>query len=140
MTGSIMDKKISDITFYWLPVLLYCLLIYIQSSHDMPEHLPDFFCKDKLLHFAAYAVLGMLVYRALLRTMRHKFGALTLISGSIIVSFLYGLSDEIHQYYVSYRHADVLDALADLAGSVCGVYIYHWLVVKYRVFSHKFLD
>lgn len=48
---------------------------------------------------------------------------------SITLSSLYGISDEIHQYYVPYRNADVMDVMADILGSIFGVYIYNffWL-------------
>ena len=40
---------------------------------------------------------------------------------SILLSSLYGISDEIHQSFVPYRTADVMDALADIIGSAFGV-------------------
>ncbi len=42
---------------------------------------------------------------------------------SILSSSLYGMSDEVHQYFVSHRDADIMDFLADVAGSICGVYV-----------------
>ena len=49
---------------------------------------------------------------------------------SITLSSLYGISDEIHQHYVPYRDADVMDALADIIGSIFGVYIYNFFGLK----------
>ena len=49
---------------------------------------------------------------------------------SIFSSTLYGISDEIHQYYVPYRNSELGDVLADFVGSVAGVLIYR-LFVKY---------
>ncbi len=46
---------------------------------------------------------------------------------SITLSSIYGISDEIHQHYVPYRDADIMDALADIIGSIFGVYSYHYL-------------
>ena len=48
----------------------------------------------------------------------------------IILSSLYGISDEIHQHYVPYRDADIMDALADIIGSIFGVYIYQSIWTK----------
>jgi VanZ family protein len=44
---------------------------------------------------------------------------------SVVLSSLYGVSDEIHQYFVPFREADLLDVLADTLGGILGVYIYH---------------
>jgi VanZ family protein len=43
---------------------------------------------------------------------------------SVVLSSLYGVSDEIHQYFVPFREADLLDVLADTLGGILGVYIY----------------
>ena len=50
--------------FYWLPVIFYCLLIFVQSSYPVTESLPLFPHADKLAHAGAYALLGFLFYRA----------------------------------------------------------------------------
>jgi VanZ family protein len=44
---------------------------------------------------------------------------------SIISASLYGVSDEIHQSFVPYRHGSFTDVIADILGAVCGVYLYH---------------
>ncbi len=44
-----------------------------------------------------------------------------LIFWSIVAATCYGISDEIHQYFVPLRDADFLDFLADMTGSICGV-------------------
>ena len=59
-----MIPKIRIFTIYWLPLIGYCVFIYIQSSYPSPERLPSFNYSDKLLHFGAYAVMGILFYRA----------------------------------------------------------------------------
>jgi VanZ family protein len=41
---------------------------------------------------------------------------------SILSSSLYGMSDEVHQYFVPQRNADIMDFFADVMGSICGVY------------------
>jgi len=115
--------------FYWFPILIYCLLIFIQSSYPSPESVPDWPYIDKLLHFTAYALLGALFLRAF-RTLRIKNNLKLVMILSILLSSLYGISDEIHQHFVPYRNADFMDALADMLGSVCGVYVYQLLSSK----------
>jgi VanZ family protein len=105
---------------YWFPILLYCLLIFIQSSHPTPDITPHWPFFDKVLHFTAYALLGALFLRAF-KTTRIKHNLKLIIMLSILLSSLYGISDEIHQSFVPYRTADVMDALADIIGSAFGV-------------------
>ena len=111
---------------YWLPVILYCLLLFYQSSQSVVDtSLPEIPHLDKLLHAGAYALLGAL----LLRAFAAGKGAVTarLIILSISLATLYGLSDEIHQFFVPLRQADILDLLADFIGSVAGVLIFHMI-------------
>jgi hypothetical protein len=51
----------SNSVFYWLPVLMLCVLIFVQSSFPSPDFGPSAFpLKDKVLHMAAYGVLAAL--------------------------------------------------------------------------------
>ena len=108
----------------WLPLIAYCLLIYIQSSYPSPERIPSFQFSDKVLHFCAYAVMGILFYRAY-QTLRFKDNVRNLMLLSVVSASLYGISDEIHQYFVPFRDGDILDAIANTLGALCGVYLYH---------------
>lgn len=118
-----MQTNTKNFIFYWLPLILYCLLIFIQSSKPSFEQLPDIRYFDKFLHFLGYAVLGILFYRAF-RTMRLGQSGRLLIFFSILCATLYGISDEIHQYFVPFREASFSDVIANTVGSICGVYIY----------------
>jgi VanZ family protein len=110
--------------FYWFPIIIYCLIIFIQSSYyPSPEAVPDLPYLDKLLHFSAYAVLGALFLRAFKTTQLINNINLVIIL-SILASSLYGISDELHQYFVSCRNADIMDVLADILGSICGVFLF----------------
>ena len=57
---------------------------------------------------------------------------------SIVASTAYGISDEIHQYFVPCRTADVMDALADMVGSSVGVPGYFLLMEKYVTLFSKY--
>jgi VanZ family protein len=124
-----MPTRIKNFIFYWLPLIVYCMLIYIQSDYPSPEEIPSFKFMDKMLHFVAYGVMGVLFYRAY-QTLRIRNHRQMLILLSIFSASLYGISDEIHQYFVPYREADIFDAVADIIGAVCGVYIYQMWVSR----------
>jgi len=103
----------------WVPVALYAGLVFFLSSLSRPlPFLPeDVWSLDKLLHAVEYAVLGLLLARALgaggLSPARTFLGALLLAS-------LYGATDELHQSLVPNRDCDPRDWGADTAGAVVG--------------------
>ena len=111
---------------YWLPPIAACLAIFMQSSYPGPERMPNVPFLDKLLHFGAYALLGILFFRAF-ETLPLRDNHNLLIFISIASATVYGISDEVHQYFVPHRHADILDGVANAIGSICGVFFYyHW--------------
>ncbi|MBM3792142.1 MAG: hypothetical protein FJW35_17575, partial [Acidobacteria bacterium] len=112
---------------YWyrLATILYMALIFRSSSgpigietvEDMPDH---------LLHAAAYAVLYLLIFLSL-----HEGLQLTAGRGGRWLPFaltvLYGVIDEVHQYFVPGRHATAQDVAADAAGALLAL-----LAIAYR--------
>ena len=131
-----MLPKIKIFTYNWLPLIAYCVFIYTQSSYPSPESLPSFEFSDKLFHFGAYAVLGVLFYRAY-QTLPIKHNFQLIMQLSMISASIYGVSDEIHQSFVPYRDGSFSDVIADVLGAVCGVYLYHrWMMgLKGRVLN-----
>jgi VanZ family protein len=117
-------KKSSAVVFHWLPLFSYCALIFIQSSRPFPGNIPDIFFIDKVLHFFGYALLGVLFFRAY-HTLPVKNRPRLIFFLSILSATLYGISDEIHQHFVPSRSADAWDMLADMLGSIFGVFIFH---------------
>jgi VanZ family protein len=109
---------------YWLPLIAYCLLIFIQSSSADPMDLPAIPVIDKLLHGAAYSLLGVLFYRAY-RSRWPDASGWTMANASLLSAAFYGMTDEIHQYFVPGRSADPWDWLADTVGAMLGVIVYH---------------
>jgi len=116
-------EKSQKFFIYWFPILVYCFLIFIQSSRPSPDITPDWPYVDKVLHFVAYALLGALFLRAFYTT-RIKRHLKLIIFLSILFSSLYGISDEIHQSFVPFRTADAMDALTDILGSAFGVGVF----------------
>ncbi len=125
-----MTHRIEQFIRYQLPVILYCLALFIQSGQSVDASLPKIPHMDKLLHMGAYAVLGALVLRAF----RGEKGIIIRrhIPLSILLATLYGLSDEIHQSFVPVRQADPLDLLADFIGSTAGVLLFHRLILYFN--------
>ena len=132
-----MPTKLKTFLYYWFPLIIYCLAIYIQSDFPASEHIPTFEFSDKVVHFLAYAVMGVLFYRAY-QTLRFKDNLRMLVLISIVSATLYGVSDEIHQYYVPFRDASITDAIANMLGAICGVYIYHrWVLYRRQMTENR---
>ena len=118
-----------NIIKYWFPPVVFCLLLFIQSSFPSPIKEPDVPFFDKYLHLLAYAILGALFYRAY-ATQRIGGNKSKVAVLSILSAGLYGISDEIHQYFVPGRNADIMDAAVDFIGAVCGVLCYQYLAKR----------
>ncbi len=87
---------------YWLPLISYCALIFMLSSQPVPEKVSAFFGMDKLMHAAAWMVLGILCFRGFQsRWCQAKPPAI--IALSVAASVLFGISDEFHQSFVPSR-------------------------------------
>lgn len=105
--------------FYWLPVYLYMGLIFYLSSQSRPP-VPSIMLRwDKITHFFEYAVLGLLLIRALNKEYPGRsFLALKLTA--LAVSAIYAASDEFHQSFVPGRFSCLADWAVDSAGSSLG--------------------
>ena len=51
---------------------------------------------------------------------------------SILSASLYGISDEIHQYFIPFREADIFDGIADFMGAIVAVLVYQIWVGRNR--------
>jgi VanZ family protein len=111
-------------------------LIFFLSSRADPQ-VPEFLLPvpDKAMHALLYAGLGTLVARALaggwFRPVTLKTAAV-----AVAVASIYGISDELHQYFVPSRQMDAADLVADAAGaSFASIALY--LASRSRAFRQK---
>ena len=116
--------------YYWFPVLLYCIVIFIQSEYAHSFEVRKLPHIDKLFHFLGYALLGVLFIRGF-NNSRFRNDYKCILIASILLTGLFGISDEFHQQYTPYRNADIWDALVDMAGGTLGVCLYGILSTKY---------
>jgi VanZ family protein len=108
----------------WLLPLIYMAIIWIMSSlpHDtfveLPDSATDRFIKESL-HLVEFAILYLLfVIVALINKQ------LTLTTNLVfaVIACLYGVTDEIHQYFVPARSATLIDVVKDVTGVVISFY------------------
>jgi len=105
-----------NINIYWLLSFFYMGLIFYLSSYPVAIKVPSFFCSDKLVHIVEYGILASLIYVALKKGNVTKHHVVAL---AFAISFLYGVSDEIHQYFVPGRQGDIFDVMANGIGALC---------------------
>ncbi len=118
-----MRRRVIDVGL----ALGYAGLIFFlsaQSSFPVPKGIWTF---DKVLHFTEYGVFAFLICRAIRPADLHSSKETSALVIAVILASLYGVSDEIHQYFVPGRSSEVLDAVADAAGSVmgAGAFVFH---------------
>ncbi len=124
------------IRFWTTCAILYAIAIFIGSAipgPNLPEAVQE--VSDKILHGTEYGIFGFIVYRALAGQRRWPAIARHAVVGACIAVCLYGASDEVHQWFVPGRIADVLDWLADTAGGAAGVAV-SWWWLKRSQFRH----
>lgn len=97
------------------------MIVYFSFQAGSPNSPnPPFAHFDKLMHFFFYGVLTLLWLRGL----SHHTKIYSLI---ILAIALLGAADEIHQGYVPYRDASVLDWCADLLGAISALVVHRKL-------------
>lgn len=107
------------------------------SREEVKKRVEDStFLVRKMAHFTEYLILGILVLQLL--SDYTKINKRMLIV-SLIICYLYAVSDEVHQIFISGRTAKVLDTFIDGAGSLVGITIYSIYqrnVLKCRILSN----
>ena len=130
---------------YWLPVFIWLGVIFagstdIFSTEQTSRYLVPFlrwldpqisistiatihFALRKLGHLTEYAVLAVLLWRALrsARNLRSKMS--TLFAGVWVACAIFAASDELHQSFVASRTASLNDVMIDVSGAVAGLVI-----------------
>lgn len=103
---------------FFLPPLLYMGLIFFLSSRPAPEFFQGWpmYWGLKSVHLGEYGLLALLWVVTLLRgtilPLRHLYPL------CVLLTFLWGVSDEWHQAFVPGRTASLDDVLTDLVAAV----------------------
>jgi VanZ family protein len=99
----------------WLPPLaLMGLIFFFSAQPDLNSGLGTIDTVGrKVIHFAQYALLAFLWWRAL----RGSLGARRAALAAFLVTVAYAATDEYHQSFVQGRHGSPLDWAIDTAGA-----------------------
>ena len=139
--------KLRSFLKYWLPVLLWMVVIFSASSdslsfqhssrilapiiHWLLPHLSEHAVSDivffirKCAHLTEYAVLALLLWRALRKPVGNDRRPWRWTDAGFAILFvaLYAASDEIHQLFVPNREGRLADVLIDTSGAMAGMFL-----------------
>lgn len=117
--------------FFWL------VLIFIESSFPA-----QFFPKveiinaDKILHLGIYSLLALFCYISIIHQKKSNLLKKYPVYYTMIITGIYGITDELHQLYVPNRNCDFYDWLADFSGGIImGLMIKYYLQKKFSLFK-----
>lgn len=96
----------------WGFTFIIAVTIFYISSLQFPPGAGGFGWQTIVYHFMAFFSLSFFLLPALVKGKNKKF-----IFLAIILAFLYGISDEIHQFFVPGRHL----AFSDIMFNSCGI-------------------
>ena len=110
----------------WIPVAIWMTVIFFLSSQSSFPHAPDQLIDligRKLAHFSEYALLALLVGRALASGGR---SSIRVFGWTLGICLLYAASDEWHQSFVPLRTPSPVDVGIDMLGATSGATAFWW--------------
>jgi len=114
---------------FFVPAMLYYLLIFILSSQSFDIHLPGHGF-DKLAHFVEFSLLGFLLSLGFFNAFSFPCAVKSVLV--FLTGLPLGILDELHQLFVPRRTGALGDVMADAAGIVWGILVYLYLAKKRR--------
>ncbi len=122
-----------------IPIVLYSFLVYFMSSLEL-DRIPKFTILgfDKLIHLTEYFVYVVFMLIAL-ETFEKIKTKRQMIFIAILISMLFGISDEIHQYFVQGRSCSIFDFIADSLGIIIGVILFPKIQIIFKFVHDNFI-
>jgi VanZ family protein len=105
-----------------MPAFLIGVVIWVLSSQSILPQPKGILGFDKLQHLAAYLALAFAVV-LWFPPERRRFPGLWVCLPAALIASVYGIVDELHQYFVPGRDCNVWDWIADTLGSAIGAFI-----------------
>ena len=125
-------NRLVSVLMRWLVVVFYAMMIVTIPAGAIvsPETL-GIFGVDKLIHMAVYALLCLLICRALVATLGQRLGPHMLFL-AFLLTVIYGTFDEVLQAYSPGRISSVFDLFADGIGALLVVWLWPKVTAKWR--------
>jgi len=110
-------NKLPAVILWFFTTSYMALVFYFSSQSHLPLRLIH--GTDKIIHAFAYFILAILLFFSFLKSGLRKY----LLLISVLFAVVYGVSDELHQYYVLGRDASLGDIIADSFGALLGSFL-----------------
>ena len=115
-------------------VIYSIAIIYFSNQPQAPNIVNIFWGFDKILHLSAYLLYYISsiffingINKSLIKSKLEIY--------SILLSALFAISDEFHQYFIPGRSAEFGDILADIIGILLGFTICRFFILKLPLFE-----
>ena len=103
-----LTKQFRILSIMWMGVIFFFSSLTKTDLKQMPN------VSDILAHGAVYSLLGVLLYFSFSRYPSVK---------AVLLSFLYGISDEFHQSFVPGRTPEIKDLIVDTTAALISVLV-----------------
>lgn len=106
----------SVINYWFFPCAIVAIITFASQQSNVSVQ------NDKTIHFLVYSLLAYFISRALHLSFEFKKNKIFYLA--VFLVSLYGLIDEIHQYFIPGRSCSFGDWVADTLGAMIGAYFY----------------
>ena len=119
-------RKINRVFRWFLipPVLVMSGIFYLSSIPGTRLSLDLFPNADKVAHLIVYGILA-LSFAFSLVPFQWKTKGFKMVLFVVLVSTGFGVTDELHQFFVPDRSVSVADLSADMIGSFLAVFLFY---------------
>jgi VanZ family protein len=113
-------RAAADLLSLWGPVAAWMAFLFALSDQAVVTEVAGL--PDWVTHGGGFGMLCVLLCRALGRGLTRPV-PMRVAMLAIAITFLYGITDEIHQSFVPGRHPDPWDLLKNLGGAIAGAIV-----------------
>ncbi len=119
-----------------LPFIIYTIAIfYVSNQPQAPFDVNIFWSFDKVLHLFAYFIYYICCI-FFINALSKKYTKLKPEKYSLIISMVFAISDEFHQYFIPGRSAEIGDILADFTGIFLAFLLCRFFILKLPLFEN----
>jgi VanZ family protein len=132
--------KVKNTAYHFLPVAFYMGIIWFFSAQPylgVTEEFHDsLFILRKMVHVTEFAILTVLVWRALHKSFPYISLPITIL-WTIIIVLGAAAMDEVHQTFVPGRHGKVLDVVIDSMGMIIVLFAFLRSQLPTRIMTNR---
>ncbi len=126
-------KKVDFELKNFIPATIWAIIILFLSASSgikVPESLSDLTGTDKLGHFVIYAIFSILMLFGVFK-IRNAMPSNPNAFLIVIVCSIYGVLMELMQFtFFTGRYFEVLDIIANIIGSIGGLFVFKYIFNK----------